>query len=101
MRKNVKKQAAVLLAAAALGLMTTACGGSKETGGSSTSTTTAAGAETTTAAATEAPEDLPDSAEYTSADGMYKVTLLEGLEQTDMQFQANSSMMGLDGGSSR
>lgn len=101
MRKNVKKQAAVLLAAAALGLMTTACGGSKEIGGSSTSTTTAAGAETTTAAATEAPEDLPDSAEYTSADGMYKVTLLEGLEQTDMQFQANSSMMGLDGGSSR
>ena len=68
---------------------------------SSAPTDATTAAETTTAAATEAPEDLPDSAEYTSADGMYKVTLLEGLEQTDMQFQANSSMMGLDGGSSR
>lgn len=98
MRKIMKKHAAVMLTAAALGMMVTACGGSKEAAGT-TSATTAAGAETTTAAETEAPEDLPESAEYTSVDGMYKVTLLKGLEQTDMQFQANSSMMGLDGGS--
>ncbi len=100
MRRIVKKKAALLVTAAALGLMVTACGGSKESSGGAAGTT-AAGVETTKAAETEPAEELPASAEYASVDGMYKVTLLEGLEQTDMQFQANSSMMGLDGGSDR
>ena len=89
----MKRKIAMFLTLALAASSLAACGGGSQPA--------ATQAETTTAAATEAPEDLPDSAEYTSADGMYKVTLLEGLEQTDMQFQANSSMMGLDGGSSR
>ncbi len=98
MRKNTKKKTAVLLAAS-MGIMMTACGGSRETG----NTPSAATSKTSAAAETEAPtqEPLPESEEYTSADGLFQVTLLKGLTQTDMQIQANSSMLGLDGGASR
>ena len=81
MRRVVKKLTAFLAAMAALGLLT-ACGSSKE----AEEAETAQPAETEEAAESEPQEELP-AAEYTSADGMYKVTLLEGLEQTDLQFQ--------------
>ena len=87
----MKKLTAFLAAMAALGLLT-ACGSSKE----AEEAETAKPSEIEEAAESEPQEELPAAAEYTSADGMYKVTLLEGLEQTDLQFQSNSSMMGLD-----
>ena len=89
MKWIVKKQAAILAAAALMSLMT-ACGGSGETADAEQDVKTEE---------TKTPEELPASEEYTSVDGVYKVTLLEGLEQTDMQLQPNSSMMGLEGGS--
>ena len=89
MKRIVKKQAAILAAAALMSLMT-ACGGSGETADAEQDVKTEE---------TKTPEELPASEEYTSVDGVYKVTLLEGLEQTDMQLQPNSSMMGLEGGS--
>lgn len=93
MWRSVKKQAAFLMFLSVLGLAA-ACSSSRKEAG----TDTAEPAET---AEIEEPEELPASAEYTSVDGMYKVTLLEGLEQTDLQFQSNSSMMGLDAGAAR
>ncbi|MCI9250643.1 MAG: DUF1266 domain-containing protein [Lachnospiraceae bacterium] len=96
MRRVVKKLTAFLAAMAALGLLT-ACGSSKE----AEEAETAKPSEIEEAAESEPQEELPAAAEYTSADGMYKVTLLEGLEQTDLQFQSNSSMMGLDAGTDR
>lgn len=101
MMKIVKKTTAVLVTAAALGLSVTACGSSNEPASATSGTTGAAGMETTKAAEPQVYEELPESEEYTSVDGTYKVTLLKGLEQTDMQLQSNSSMMGLDGGSVR
>ena len=91
MRKMVKKQAALLLVTVFLSLMA-ACGGSKEA---------VDAIEPEKTAETEPQEELPASAEYSSVDGTYKVTLLEGLEQTDMQLQPNSSMMGLEAGADR
>lgn len=91
MRRMVKKQAAFLATAVFFSLIV-ACGGSKET---------ADVKEAENTAETEPQEELPASAEYISVDGTYKVTLLEGLEQTDMQLQSNSSMMGLEAGDDR
>ena len=80
MKRIVKKQAAILAAAALMSLMT-ACGGSGETADAEQDVKTEE---------TKTPEELPASEEYTSVDGVYKVTLLEGLEQTDMQLQPSS-----------
>lgn len=101
MGRKFSSRKIALLAAAVLGLTVTACGvsgektGSPTESGGETEEISGAGAES------GAEEEIPASAEYTSVDGIYKVTLLEGLEQTDMQIQANSSMMALDGGSGR
>lgn len=87
------KKRGLLLLAVAVGLMLTACGDFWEATGITPGST--AGNE-----AQEA-EKLPASQEYISIDGAYKVILLEGLAQTDMQLMAGSTMMGLDGGSER
>ena len=94
---SIKKYAA-LLAAAALGLTVTACSVPGEAGTARDSVE--AGGDSGAGTESEA-QELPASQEYTSVDGTYKVTLLEGLEQTDMQFQVNASMMALDGDSGR
>ncbi len=95
----MKKKRASLLAAA-IGLMLTACGAP---GGLREETDMASGstAENTTQEESPDTEPLPASQEYVSSDGTYKVILLEGLTQTDMQLQAGSSMMSLEGGSDR
>lgn len=90
------KKRGVLLAAV-IGLMLTACGDPKEAAGITPGST----AEDTTQEESLKAEKLPASQEYVSSDRAYKVILLEGLTQTDMQVQAGSTMMGLDGGSDR
>jgi len=108
------KKRGVLLLAATIGLSLMACGGPTGTGGTTpgntgatggTSSITSGGADSAAADTaqeeSQEAENLPASQEYISSDGTYKVTLLEGLTQTDMQFQAGSTMMGLDGGSDR
>ena len=90
-----------VLTAVFLGLTVTACSTPGETADSTARGSEEAGEASGPGTGSDAGEELPASAEYTSADGTYKVTLLEGLEQTDMQLQSNSSMMGLDGGSER
>lgn len=92
-----------LLAAAALVL--TACGEPEKTtdkpdsAGSSADVPAQESQKDVQAQESQKPE--PASQEYVSSDGTFKVILPEGLEQTDMQLQAGSSMMGLEGGSSR
>ena len=81
----------------AMGLMLTSCGVPEKT----TETTPGSTAENTPQEASQEVENLPASQEYVSSDGAYKVILLEGLTQTDMQLQAGSTMMGLEGGSDR
>ncbi len=97
------KKRGVLLLAATIGLMLIACGNSRDTAattpGSSGSTGSTA-ADVTQEESRET-EKLPASQEYVSADGAYKVIMLEGLTQTDMQIQAGSTMMALEGGSDR
>lgn len=44
----------------------------------------------------EEQEILPGSEEYVSENGLYTVTMLEGLLQSEMAIQTNYSMMGLD-----
>lgn len=103
------KKRGVLLLAATIGLMLIACGdpgnaagttpgGTDSTGGAGSTGSTAA--DVTQEESQEA-EKLPASQEYVSADGAYKVILLEGLTQTDMQIQAGSTMMALEGDSNR
>lgn len=97
------KKRKILLLAAAVGLMVTACGNSKETADSvsdNTSVSTGSAEDKTTEKPQE-PENLPDSQEYVSSDGTYKVILPEGLTQTDMQIPSGGTMMGLDGGTAR
>lgn len=65
------KKRGVFLLALIIGLMLTACGGSNE----------------------DTKEVPVASQEYVSLDGAYKVILLEGLTQTDVQLQAGSTMM--------
>ncbi|MDE5818798.1 MAG: DUF1266 domain-containing protein [Lachnospiraceae bacterium] len=84
----------ILLLTAVIGLMLTACGNPKETAGKTTPGGIGENASTET-------ENLPASQEYVSEDGAYKVILLEGLTQTDVQIQAGTTMMELDGGSER
>ena len=90
------KKRRLLLLASALGLILAACGGS---GDAADKTDGSAAGDTQQESMKE--EELPASQEYVSSDGTYKVTLLEGLTQTDMQIQAGSAMMGLEGGSDR
>ena len=84
----------ILLLAAVVGLMLAACGNSEETAGKTTPGSIEENAGTET-------ENLPASQEYVSEDGAYKVILLEGLTQEDVQIQAGTTMMELDGGSER
>lgn len=91
------KKRGVLLLAAAIGLMLTACGDSREAAGITPGST----AGNVTQEASQEAEKLPASQEYVSSDGTYKVILLEGLTQTDMQLMAGATLMGLDGGSDR
>lgn len=91
------KKREVLLLAAAIGLMLTACGDSREAAGITPGST----AGNVTQEASQEAEKLPASQEYVSSDGTYKVILLEGLTQTDMQLMAGATLMGLDGGSDR
>lgn len=97
------KKRNVFMFAAAVGLMLTACGNSKDTAANvSDSTAVSTGTvETERTAETQEPENLPASQEYLSSDGTYKVILLEGLTQTDMQIPAGGAMMGLDGDTAR
>lgn len=109
------KKGKVLLLAAALGLMLTACGDAKnaieldresgstadKTPGSAVGLTSGSTAVDETKEESEEAENLPASAEYVSADGVYKVVLFAGMAQSDMQFQAGSTMMELDAGSER
>lgn len=98
------KKRSVLLLAVTIGLMLTACGNSKEAAGTTGTAEDAArqeSRETESLPVSQEPENLPASQEYVSSDGSYKVILLEGLTQTDMQLAAGFSMMGLEGGSDR
>ncbi|MDE6516495.1 MAG: DUF1266 domain-containing protein [Acetatifactor sp.] len=103
------KKRGVLLLAATIGLMLIACGDPGNAAGTtpgSTGSTGGAGSTGSTAAdvtqeESQEAEKLPASQEYVSADGAYKVILLEGLTQTDMQIQAGSTMMALEGDSNR
>jgi hypothetical protein len=106
------KKRNVILLAATIGLMLTACGDSKESTGNISDSTTVptdtAENETTEkfkesqeSQESQEPENLPESQEYVSSDGTFKVILLEGLTQTDMPLPAGGSMMGLDGGTAR
>lgn len=100
------KKRNVLLFAAAVGLMLTACGNSKDTadGGSNSAAVSSGTVENKAAEESQEPqepENLPDTQEYVSSDGTYKVVLLEGLTQTDMPLSAGFAMMGLDGEDSR
>lgn len=100
------KKTSVLLPAMVIGLMLTACGISPETtdrlSGSATTDMASGSIPTdTTQAVSQETEKLPASQEYVSADNTYKVILLEGLAQEDVQLMAGSSMMGLEGGSDR
>lgn len=107
------KKRKVLLLSVAIGLMLTACGNSKETADITPSNTEEGAtwqesqepeklpASDVAKEASQEAENLPASEEYVSSDGSYKVILLEGLTQTDMQLSAEVTMMGLDGGSNR
>ena len=97
------KKRGVLLLAATIGLMLIACGDSKDTVVTTPGNTGSTGNTATDVTQEESREQekLPASQEYVSADGAYKVILLEGLTQTDMQIQAGSTMMVLEGGSDR
>ena len=100
------KKRNVLLFAAAVGLMLTACGNSKDTadGGSNSAAVSSGTVENKAAEESQEPqepENLPDTQEYVSSDGTYKVVLLEGLTQTDMPLSAGFAMMGLEGEDSR
>lgn len=95
--------------AALIGLMLTACGEPKEaadskSGGTAKDTTQEATREsekTREPEESQKPEKLPASQEYVSLDGAYKVILLEGLTQSDMQLQPGATMMDLEGESAR
>lgn len=103
------KKRRLFLLAMVIGLMLTACGEPKEAADkksdsnakNSTKEETQEPEESSKPEAPSKPENLPASQEYVSSDGAYKVILLEGLTQTDIQFQPGSTMMGLDGGSGR
>ena len=101
MGREFSSKKIALLAAAVLGLAVTACGAPGEKTGSPAESGGEVSGVSGDGAESGAEEEIPASGEYTSVDGIYKVTLLEGLEQTDMQIQSNSSMMALDGGSGR
>lgn len=88
-------------AALALGLSLTACSVPGERGDSASESSREPGSASEAAGESETDETLPASEDYISVDGTYKVVLLEGLEQTNIQVQNNSSMIGLDGGSGR
>lgn len=91
------KKRGLLLLAVAVGFMLTACGDFQDAAGITPGSTAGNGTQETSQEA----EKFPASQEYISTDGSYKVILLEGLTQTDMQLMAGSTMMGLDGGSER
>ena len=100
------KKRSILLLTAVIGLTLTACGNPGKTAdvtSDSTAKESTAAKETTPAKESKSKKEeaLPDSQEYLSSDGTYKVILLEGLTQTDMQLPAAGAMMGLDGGSKR
>lgn len=97
------KKRTVLLLAAAVGMMLTACGNPKETAvnGSDNRTVPTGTVENGAVKDSQEAEKLPDSQEYVSVDGSYKVILLKGLSQTDMQFPGGGAMMGLDGGTAK
>lgn len=97
----MKKRSILLLAA--VGLMLTACGGPGITTGSAPEGTVQEESVETESSVTqeESFEESVAAQEYVSGDGAFKVTLLEGLTQTDMPIQAGTAMMGLDGGTDR
>lgn len=102
-----------LLLAAAVGLVLTGCGGTdagewtqKSTVPENSGTDMASGGSgaadyNTEQESSAEPENLPASGEYISQDGAYKITLLEGLTQTEAQVQAGAVMMNLEGGTDR
>lgn len=89
----MKNRTMLLLAAAAV-LMCTACGSDDRKADEGN-----VPVENSEADTSGEKEALPASQDYVSSDQTYQVTLLEGLTQTDMQLQAGTTMMGLDGGS--
>lgn len=104
------KKRNLLLLAVTVGLMLTACGEPENVAGTTPGSTTESTTESTASGDTAGnttqeestePENLPASQEYVSSDNTYKITLLEGLTQTDMPLQAGSTMMSLEGGSDR
>ncbi len=104
--ERIMKKTKLLSLAVTIGLMLTACGEPANVTGSTPGsteedTTPSSAAESTTQEESQEPENLPASQEYVSSDNTYKVTLLEGLTQTDMPLQAGSTMMALEGGSDR
>ena len=105
---EIMKKSKVLLPVLTAGLILTACGGITE-GRDTTSDSLSLGISTSGSTASNSTasdtsqeaENLPATQEYVSVDGTYKVILLEGLTQDDMQFMPGSSMMALEGGSDR
>ncbi len=88
----------------AMGLMLTSCGAPEKAPetipGSTAGNTAQEGTQEESQKESQKAENLPASQEYISSDGTYKVILLEGLTQTDMELPG-AAMMGLEGGSDR
>ena len=107
--ERIMKKRSVFLLAALIGLMLTACGELKEAADSKSGSTARNSTQENTREPEESqepeessePEKLPASQEYVSLDGSYKVILLEGLTQADMQLQPGATMMDLEGESVR
>ncbi len=94
--RKMRKKMAVSLTVVALAMMLAACGSSGETVDSEAKEEPEVAKEAESEEKSETVEELPEAEEYVSADGTYSVTLLNGLEQSDMQLAANTSMMALE-----
>ncbi|MCM1190936.1 MAG: DUF1266 domain-containing protein [Butyrivibrio sp.] len=98
------KREKLILLAAMLGLTLTACGNPKETSGTTPGSTGAdrnfegTTEDNTREIPSETPletENLPASQEYISENGAYRIILLEGLTQTDMEIPPGTTMIEL------
>ncbi|MCM1102816.1 MAG: DUF1266 domain-containing protein [Clostridium sp.] len=100
------KKSKLLLLTGLLGLALTACGDTKEPADTSSGSNPFSATNDTSVSndmqdEPQTTEPLPASQVYLSSDGTYQVILLENLTQSDMIFQAGSTMMELVGGSDR
>ena len=97
-----KKLTVFILAMIGLTLALTACGEPKESsltapGSSGTDRTFGSTTEDNSSESLSETENLLASQEYVSADGVYRITLPEGLTQTETAFSPGTFMMELSG----